>query len=151
MKIMSLKVYERGTQPVNTIVSNDAFFNSRASLDNTEKVRELLLKIDVAVWLSPETFLCNKHKEWGGIFKNNLSTSMKTILNIIAYKDICFDTIECGANVIGEILCLSEGSIVYTPALLRGYFDRECDIEYLGEHFSKVNDFLVWRDKNVCV
>ena len=90
---MSLKVYERGTQPVNTIVSNDAFFNSRTSLDNTEKVRELLLKIDDAVWLSPETFLCNKHKEWGGIFKNNLSTGMKTVLNIIAYKDVCFDTI----------------------------------------------------------
>lgn len=75
-------------------------------MDDTEKIRELLLKIDNAVQLSPETFLSNKHKKWGGIFKNNLSTGMKTILNIIAFKNICFDTIECGANVIGEILCL---------------------------------------------
>lgn len=44
-----------------------------------------------------------------------------------------------------------EGSILYTPVLLRDYFDQECDIEYFGEHFSKVNDFLVWRDKNVHV
>lgn len=146
---MALKVYERGTQPGDTVMYNDAFFNRKTFLEDSEKVRELLRKIDDADWLSVQTFQNNKHKEWGGIFKNYLSTGMKTILNIISHKDLCFDTLECGANVIGEILCLEEGNIVYTPALLRGYFDRDCDIEYCGKHFYKINDFLVWRDGNV--
>lgn len=146
---MALKVYERGMQLGNTVVCNDAFFNAKTFLGEDKKVRELLLKIDDAERLSAETFLDNKHKEWGGIFKNYLSTGMKTVLNIISYKDICFDTLECGANVLGEILCLENGMIVYTPALLQGYFGRDCDIEYYGEHFDKIGDFLAWRDTNV--
>lgn len=145
---MSLVLFENVKEVpeyLRVISHNDSYFNANVKLENTDKVRELLYKIDDARYLSPETFISNLHPNRGGLFINYLSTGCKTALNVLlsSRKDnVCINPIEVGLNAWKEILKLEEGYIIYKHRSILLDKDEPCDIVYKGIHYSNIGDFI---------
>lgn len=140
---MSLKVYTNREQiPVGTeyVNYNDKFFQS-ILLQNTDKTKVILSKIDEAQYNSDLTFI-GRDKELGALNKENLSTGCKTLLNILSNPEICFDVVECGPNAL-ELLCLVDnGCILWENPILHLIGNKTCDIETGGLRFYDFKSFL---------
>lgn len=142
---MSLQVYDNSGQlppSLEYIRYNDAFFNLNTKLSNGELTASILLDIDKATYVSPETFI-GRNKAWGSLFKDNLSTGTKTLLNILQYPEKCFDVLECGNNALCFLRRIHTGNVVWNciaTSLIDD--DEDCDIVYRGRHFTNIVDFL---------
>jgi hypothetical protein len=84
---------------------NDTFFKGVTLQDNS--ITKIVLNtIDRAVYSSPTTFI-GRDKNLGAMFKDNLSTGTKILLNIYSNPKICFDLAECGPNCLQLLIKLS--------------------------------------------
>ncbi len=142
---MSLHVYDSPVQLppyMEYIRYNDAFFNLNTKLYNDELTTSILASIDRASYVSPETFI-GRNKTWGSLFKDNLSTGTKTLLNILQYPEKCFDVLECGNNALCFLRYIHTGNVIWNCITMSPEDDVEdCDIIYRGQHFTNIFDFL---------
>ena len=140
---MSLMIYDNDNKYSGEYVySNDMFFTTAYKIPDNELVKKVLIEIDAAERVSDYTFI-GRIKEHGALFSNNLSTGVKTCLNIIKYPDICFDVCECGNNVKTFILRhLHDGKIFWNRPIIAVAENFDCDIIYKNKHFSKVCDLI---------
>jgi hypothetical protein len=142
---MSLNVYlNKNELPVGIkyIKNNDLFFNGATIIDKSDFTALVLKTVDKAERVSDSTFI-GRTSNFGSLFKNNLSTGTKTLLNIHSHPDICFDVLECGDNAL-EFLCdLHRGNIVWSVPFINFLRDDEsCDIQFRGRHFDNIIDFM---------
>jgi hypothetical protein len=148
---MALNVYltkEEIPDGMTFINKNDIYFDGFTNLDNSDFVTNVLREVDEAEVTSELTFL-GRTKKLGNLFKDHLSTGSKTLINIHAYPEICFNVVECGDNAL-EFLCdLHEGNIYWhLPFINFERDDESCDIQCRGRHFDNMIDFLEfdWED-----
>lgn len=140
---MSLHIYVRYSdipKGMQTIEVNDSFFNLETKLTETDEVKRLLKKIDGVEYFNEVRVSQIIHGTPVVIRKSELSTGCKTLMNIMMHPDKCFDTVECGDNVLREILQLKEGNVVWRS----GYptYDASCDIVVDGERYTTVPEAL---------
>lgn len=146
---MSLTIYlQREDIPSNVEVidRNDEYFNVNTVLHDTQEVRNVLLNIDEAEYNTLETFI-GRDKALGAIYRENLSTGCKTALNVLEHSEVCFSTIECGPNAKNCILQLKTGSILWYRDFVDLEDDTECDIVCKGVHFTNIDDWLGFIDR----
>jgi len=138
---MALKVYhKRGDVPVKIVDSNDMYFDVFTLLRDTEFTKEVLQDIDKAGYYNPEGFIGRTYADmW--ISRECLSTGAKTLLNIDAHPDVCFNVVECGLNALRKLFKLTDGYILWEVISLVGVADGACDIEFCGRHCSTVEQF----------
>lgn len=100
------------------IDKNDYFFEFNTNiteLDNLDCAKELIKKIDQSDYLGGGKIISKftnklvENIEYHSI--EHLSSGCKTLLNILLHPEIVFNTIECGYNVIDEIIKLDKGKI----------------------------------------
>lgn len=141
---MSLTIYRSlFTVPENMeyINGNDVFFNLHTDLKNTAEVQALLKKIDGVKYKDEKNVtVYTAANEGSTLGKSKLSTGIKTILNIMHHPDKCFSTIECGKNVLLEILKLTEGNVVWESSVI--FADAPCDIIVDDEHYTSVKEAM---------
>ena len=126
---------------INPIMSNDIFFNAHTKIQDLDIVKDILKIVDKAERLSDLTFIGRSNK-FGPLDKQCLSTGTKTLLNIIQYKEKCFNISECGINVL-ELLPLLDGN-VYCNHYINFPITKEnknSQIKYRGKLFSNLIDF----------
>lgn len=126
------------------VKDNDAYFDAKSKLLNNDLVKEVLLKIDGAEYVSQDVFL-GRNKKLGGLNKIHLSTGAKTLINILNKDNVCFDVVECGINALDLLPMLSEkvnGHIVWKDCLYPFAKNCSCDISYNGKYFYEVFDFI---------
>lgn len=129
---------------IKLVRDNDAYFNAKSKLLDTELVKYILGRIDGAEYVS-EYIFCSKNKKVGNLNKIYLSTGTKTLLNIINSDNVCFDLIECGINVldlIPEFSLKVNGSVLWSNCFYPFEKDCDCDILYRGMKFSRTFDFM---------
>lgn len=123
------------------VLNNEEFFAPAVIPDNNT-ARMILREVENAEYVNP-TFFKSLTYNLSVVPKDFLSTGVKTFLNILCNPNMCFDIRECGSNVITHILHLTQGYVCYEDAPVQYYGKlKDCDIVYLGEHFTKMNDFL---------
>ena len=140
---MSLTVYTDKTQipkDMKFVNYNDKFF-MRVALKDTESVRDILATIDKAEYHTQSTFI-GRDKELGAMYKENLSTGCKILLNITMNPDICFDVIECGPNALEYLAKIRNGNVYWGTPVLHMIGTSECDIIVHGLHFTDFKEFL---------
>lgn len=119
---------------------NDMFFDIETNLEDTEFTRKVLDAIDKASYNSPFTFT-GRTEGLGTLNKNMLSTGAKTLLNIVAHPQKCFDVCECGDNVLSLLPLIPDGSIYWeTPVVVCN--DIKCDILCNGKRYTDFYDSL---------
>lgn len=147
---MSLVIYrtkEEVPDGFEVIEDNDEFFDYATTLDPSSDVQNLIVsKIDEGKIVSAQTFI-GRTPEFGTLFKNNLSTGSKTLLNIINHKDICFDCVECGYNAIALLPYLTDGYAIVRNLLVPVDKDIKCDIIYDDRKFNSFFEVLKY-DRN---
>lgn len=116
---------------------NDEFFDGFTNLVNTKDVARVLEKIDHATYHSASTFI-GRNPKLGALNKSLLSTGTKTLLNILANPEICFDVCECGDNALELLIKFNEGNVLWKAPILAYSGDGKCNIDMNGIHY---NDF----------
>lgn len=142
---MCLNVYrskEAVPKGMTVIDINDSFFDAFTELRKTSLVEEVLFSIDKAVYSSPQTFE-GRTKELGNLNKSFLSTGTKTLLNIIANPDICFNVCECGNNALYFLSKITNGNVLWKNPVVVCSEPLTCDICVDGELFT---DFFAFLD-----
>ena len=141
---MSLVVFrEKSAIPENIkyIECNDEFFNYHTSIPDTEFGRKILKEVEGATYNSDITFV-GRNKELGALNRELLCTGTKTLLDVLQHPDgYCFNVIECGENAMKILAQMNSGNVLWEEP----YFfcdNFECDIEYNGEKFSRIYEFL---------
>lgn len=133
---MSLKIYTKKSDIPKTmkfINYNDKFFNS-TFLSDSEVSRRILKEIDHADYNSKDTFV-GRDVSIGALNKSYLSTGCKTLLNILANPDICFDVIECGQNALRAMLGISDGNVLWEYPVIIVSEAVDCDVSVNGKNF----------------
>ena len=97
--------------------------------------------VDMAKYNSDLTFI-GRTKELGALNKSMLSTGTKTLLNIIAYPNRCFNVVECGSNAPQFIPRITEGYILWELPVTVCRDRPKCDIDYRGRHYTDFLEFL---------
>lgn len=141
---MSLKIYrsvDEVPSGVRVTKRNDLFFNARTIIKNTDLVADILRTIDMAEYNSDLTFI-GRTRELGALNKSMLSTGTKTLLNIIAFPDRCFNVVECGNNALQFIPKITEGHILWELPVVVCRDRFECDINYRGRNYVDFHEFL---------
>lgn len=141
---MSLHIYrsvDEVPSEVRVVSNNDLFFDAKTLIKNTDLVSDILSTIDMACYNSELTFI-GRTEELGALNKSMLSTGTKTLLNIIAYPDRCFNVVECGQNVLSFIPKIHQGIILWRYPFVAYYGDKECDIVCHGRTFNDFYEFL---------
>lgn len=136
---------EKIPKNIKYVKDNDAYFDAKSKLLDTDLVRFILETIDNAKYVSESTFLGRNIKS-GNLNKMYLSTGTKVLLNIINNSNVCFDVIECGVNVLDLIPYISnkvEGYIFWRDCLYPFADNFDCDIYFNGKRYSKVFDFML--------
>lgn len=146
---MSLHVYRRVEdlpKGMKYVKENDTYFNMRGSLDKDDILQVNILRdIEKAEIISDKTVKGENYDILGSTGLKDLSTGTKTLLNINSNPDICFDTIECGDNVLEYLRHFNKGNIIWKePVLLLSDTDYSCDIEYKGIIFNSYPEFLMF-------
>ena len=144
---MSLCIYTKKEQiPVNTkyILNNDLYFRAGTSLSDDDVTCSLLKKIDKAEYCTSYGFRSRDDIE--NLSSQYLSTGVKTALNIHMYPDICFDTLECGKNVLEEIIKFDHGQILLDDLQDIPTSTKDCDVIYNGRHYT--DTYLLSKDVN---
>lgn len=141
---MSLNVYSNKEDiPTGMLYvdCNDDYFFGNTALRDDKFTREVIEIVDKATYLSEDTFL-SRVKKWGALFKDNLSTGCKTLLNIQQHPDVCFNVAECGNNVLRLLPVINKGNVFWEIPVVILDEDCECDIVYKNKHFVSYVDFL---------
>lgn len=142
---MSLNIYTNELEVptgMEVVKNNDVFFNSNTYLNNSDIEKEVLKDIDNVEYVSESAFK-GKFIKGVAVLKNFLSTGVKTLLNIEKNPDICFDTIECGQNVLYQLSRLHSGNAIVKNTLIVYPGDGEpCDIKYKGKLYKDFGVFI---------
>lgn len=140
---MSLTIYDINDKiSMNIEKFNDLFFNANPDIPDSDLVRKLLREIDNAERITDCTFR-GRVKYAGELNSINLSTGTKTALNVIKYRDECFDVCECGDNVLKFLLKnVHDGSIFWDYPVVVTDDNFDCDIQYKHRHFNNVYSFI---------
>lgn len=144
---LMLRVYRYSDElpkDIKFVRDNDAYFDAKSKLLDTDLVRKILLEIDGAEYVSEDIF-SSKNKKVGNLNKIHLSTGVKTLINILNFKDVCFDVLECGINVldlIPEISIKTDGYILWRDCMYPFAENCDCDFLFRGKRFYKVFDFM---------
>ena len=141
---MSLHIYRSVAEVpsgIRVVNGNDLFFNVMTLLSNTDLVSDILSVVDKAKYSSDLTFI-GRTKELGALNKSMLSTGTKTLLNIIAYPNRCFNVVECGSNALQFIPRITEGYILWELPVAVCRDRPKCDIDYRGRHYTDFLEFL---------
>lgn len=141
---MSLHIYRSVVEVpsgIRVVNGNDLFFNARTLLSDTALVADILSTVDKAKYNSDLTFI-GRTKELGALNKSMLSTGTKTLLNIIAYPDRCFNVVECGINALQFLPKITDGHILWELPVVVCRDRFECDINYRGRNYVDFHEFL---------
>jgi hypothetical protein len=122
---------------------NDAFFNANCNIPNNDMIKKAMLKVDKAQYIDGDKFL-GRNESLGALNKENLSTGIKTLINIIENPDKCFNVIECGTNVQQFFKYINNGNILWQLPVVFSTGERKCDIMCNGKHFDDFGEFLDW-------
>lgn len=140
---MSLNVYlkkEDVPENIRVVEQNDKYFNLNTPLmdDNTTKE---FLKLDGSVYNSPDTFIPREQK-LGAMYRENICTGVKTVLNVHSHPEDCFSLLECGENILEKMYLLTRGNVLWPGRLCIVIENEECDIMMQGKHYMKYKKFL---------
>ena len=142
-KDMCLRIYtDKKEIPPNIkfVDYNDMFFNG--GILQSDKISKLVMqKIDGAEYGTENTFI-GRDKSLGKLNKEHLSTGCKTLLNIVANPDKCFDVIECGPNALQLLPLIKDGNIYWNVPVLHYVGNADCDIRIHDKHFTDFREFL---------
>lgn len=141
---VSLHVYRSADEVpkgIRVVTNNDLFFNARTSIKNNDLTSDILSTIDKARYNSEFTFI-GRTPELGALNKSMLSTGAKTLLNIISYPNVCFDTVCCGDNALEFIPKIKDGHAIWEIPVLAYTGSPDCDMEYGGIHYTDFYKFL---------
>lgn len=124
-------------------VLNNTLFFASSVLPDTEQTREVLQEVENAEYTSP-TFFTSHTFDLGAVNIEYLSTGAKTIFNIIANPDICFDIRECGANAQTVILKLKDGNVLLEdyPVQFLDAPTVPVDVVLCNKHYTNVVELL---------
>lgn len=128
---------------IKLIRDNDVYFDAKSKLLNTDLVKKILKKIEDAEYVSEDVFI-GRNRKIGGLYKENLSTGIKTLINIINHEDVCFDVIECGDNVlelIPTLSCKVNGVILWKHCMYPFENNYKCEIQFNGKKINRAFDF----------
>lgn len=146
---LTLYLYEKDIpNNVELCKNNDLFFDGCTLLKDTDLYSNVLMNIDQAVYNTPETFI-GRDSSLGAIYRENLSTGCKTLLNIINNPNICFSLIECGVNAKELALQLPHGQALWYVDQLDIDNNASCDVICNGRHFTKIGDLIDYIDDEV--
>jgi hypothetical protein len=138
---MSLKIYTNIDDiPTRYIKGNDDFFGATL-LDDSEFTSFVLWTIEKAKYNSPFTFI-SRNEALGALNKECLSTGTKTLLNIVAHPDVCFDVCQCGSNALELLPLIHEGNVYWRMPLLMYQGNPTCDILWNKRHYDDFYKFL---------
>jgi len=143
---MSLNIYKSINEVptgIEIVNFNDSYFDLYTDIMNTDEVKLILEKVEKAKYFSNRVFV-SRIESFGGLFKNQLSTGTKTLLNIIGFPGKCFNVIECGNNALEYLLTLYDGNVLWEkPFVVYSRYDcLTCDVNYNGRHFSDVFELI---------
>lgn len=148
---MSLNIYTAKDEiPKDMILieRNDIFFDGFTELKDSELTRVILREVDKAEYATSDTFI-GRSKQFGQIYRQNLSTGAKTLLNIISYPDKCFNVVECGGNALRLLTLITEGNILWRNIFVPYTGNGSCDMVW---NKKKYTDFYAlmnaWRYRN---
>jgi hypothetical protein len=136
---------------------NDVFFNGGTKLMNTPETAMILERVDKAKRVSDTTFI-GRDVNLGALYKKNLSTGAKTLLNITQYADkdgFCFSTRECGINALVLLIELSShvnSSVFWEFPCIPYDGPDACEIVYDGVLYTSYEKFfntLYYEDREV--
>ena len=142
---MSLNVYITEADLPNGmkyIKSNDAYFNAHTVLADDNFTKTVLQEVDNAKRVSDLMFSSTRTPQFGGIFKNNLSTGTKALLNIAYHPDMCFNSCEIGENAVRFLCQLHDGNIIWEDGFILANMPGSpdtvpCDIMCSGIRFTE--------------
>lgn len=142
---MSLHIYtskEQIPENVKYIKINDAYFDVRTDIPDSELSRKILKEIDKAEYVNDKVFK-GRTEAFGNLDKSMLSTGTKTLFNIIMHPKVCFDVLECGVNALNNLPYIQEGHILWEyPMTFPDESAIPCDIICDDKHYSEFFDFL---------
>ena len=145
---MSLQFYVKKPDNVQTIISNDTYFDAHTNIPDTELGKRILKEIDGAEYISPNTYQSN-YDGYGPLDKQCLSTGTKTLFNIMQNPQICFNLTECGINVLKLLPFIHNGMVYadeYVP-ILTTEDNLTCDITVGEKHFTDILKFSEYYDE----
>ena len=103
---------------------NDLFFNQNTVLVTDECARKIIKQIDEAEWLSK--YIISSRFNGVALDIDRLSTSCKTILNVMYYPEKVFCMKECGEDALSVLYRLEKGNVYSDYAMIP--FDMEAVI-----------------------
>jgi hypothetical protein len=119
---------------------NDAFFLFTELKDDAVTAR-ILSTIDKAKYVSASSFM-GRDESLGALNKDYLSTGAKTLLNIYANPNICFNLIEVGVNCLRLLTSLSveiDGNVFLKSPVFMPNGDTACNITCNGVLYTDYN------------
>ena len=139
---MALNVYKRSAKPENCIDFNDQFFDVYTSLGDGLVSSPIIKAIDGSVYVDRDLFVGKYTK--GPISRVMLSSGCKTVLNVAAHPDKCFDAIECGDNALAALLTINTGNVVWPNRLIYCEPNLKCSVKCDGILFTRASDFMAY-------
>ncbi len=146
--MLEVYMYEPERQPMLTR-NNEYFDLNRANMVVDEKIKDIMMKIDGATYVSNKDI---KSKFGGSVIDSTrLSSGCKTVINVYMNPELLIDTTLCGNNALEEIFKLHQGKIYlrWYPLLFLESVDvnlhYEADGKFICEYFSdtdKLSDKL---------
>lgn len=137
--VMSLVIYyKREAVPCEIQEFNDSYFDIFTPLEDNSLTREILRDIDQAEYLDKDGF-SGRSKSGMWISREYLSTGTKTLLNILAHPNVCFNVAECGFNVLKKLVSFNTGTVFWDNPALTGLLG-DCDIQVDGCQFNTIQD-----------
>ena len=137
---MSLNVYSTKYPPkdMDVIKYNDSYFIGEEFIPDTPLVHKVLAEVEHGQYLNEGTLLDRTGMPCRA---SNLSTGVKTLLNILNHPEICFDTLECGCNMYDFLFQLQSGNM-YAKQAFKILTVEDIDVIYANKHYSKAVDFM---------
>lgn len=140
---MSLSIYtERSEVPgdMRVVDYNDSYFDG-VLLQRDDLSRLVLQTVDLVQVYTDKAYI-GRDSELGYLNKSYLSTGCKTLLNIIASPDVCFDICECGSNALQFLSLLKIGHVFWKRPVINYMYSSSCDIIIHGKHFTNSDNFM---------
>lgn len=142
---MSLHIYrDKNDIPkeIRFIKDNNTFFDNNTMLLDNYATRDILKEIDQSTYVSELTYI-SRATQRGALFKENLSTGAKILLNILNHPDKCFSMEEVGYNVEKYLKNITDGYVYWkTPVIANSEYGDKCDILIENQHFLDWHEFV---------
>lgn len=141
--MLNIFVGDRLPDKLKIISVNDRYFRVNTLIKEDDVVSKILYDIDNVIRVGSDK-VYSRFSPDVAISKNYLSTGTKTLLNIIAHPDKCFDVCECGNNALLALGLIKEGNIYWhAPAMfLDDCEDVQCSFSVYGKEFHSFCAFL---------